>query len=90
MPPTIPDACTKECNPDVDWTQRPDDKDEAVIEQRIKEYRSHEEPILEHYRSSGRLFSFRPLRGARDVPQMQRLLEEWFETLDNHNNTADA
>lgn len=86
LPPTIPKACTKNCQPDLHWSQRLDDRDPAMVQQRIKEYRFHESTILEHYRSSGRLFSFRPLRGARDVPDMQRGLEEWFVA----TTTADA
>lgn len=77
LPPTLPQpACpVKDCNPDVDWTRRPDDTP-AIIRERLRVHRQHERPIIDYYQGQGRLLSLTPYKGAKDLPRMQTSLEE--------------
>jgi len=78
LPPTIPIVCKDRCNPDKDWVRRADDESEEVIAQRLRDYREHEQPLIDYYESCHGLCSFTPYYGAKDVPKLQKALEDWF------------
>jgi adenylate kinase family enzyme len=78
LPPTRPGPCHNRCDPNVDWSRRPDDASKEIIASRILEYRRHEEPIAEYYEQAGEFCSYRPLLGIQSMPEMQTNLEEWL------------
>lgn len=80
LPPTIPIVCQNRCDPAIDWVQRVDDSSDEVIAQRLRDYREHEQPLIDYYKSCSGLCSFTPYFGAKDVPKMQQTIEQWFAT----------
>ena len=55
----------------ADVSGRPDDKDEKVIENRIKVYREKTEPVLNYYKDHGK---YLPVKGMGDIDEIfQRL-----------------
>jgi len=55
----------------ADVSGRPDDKDEKVIENRIKVYREKTEPVLNYYKDHGK---YLPVKGMGDIDDIfQRL-----------------
>ena len=80
LPPTIPNVCDNRCDPAVDWERRVDDESEAVIALRLRDYRRHEQPLIDYYESCSGLCSFTPYNGAKDIPKMQQSIENWFAT----------
>ena len=72
----------KVCQPTSSWwTRRNDDADPKIVQQRLRVHREHEEPILNHYRQHGRLFSYEPKQGIYDIPNMQQSLQRWLEQI---------
>jgi adenylate kinase family enzyme len=84
LPPQIPDrdASRCSCDPGTDWTVREDD-DPTIARRRLQTYRDHEAPIVEHYRSRGRLLAVSPRRGELDVPDLQRTVQRWLASFDS-------
>ena len=80
LPPTIPIVCQNRCDPARDWFQRVDDGSDKVIQQRLRDYREHEQPLIDYYESCSGLCSFTPYLGAKDVPKLQQTIEQWFAT----------
>jgi adenylate kinase len=68
------------CNPDTDWTRRPDDTP-TIVRERLRVHRHHEQPILDYYKGQGRLLSLTPYKGAKDMPRIKTSLEEWLTDL---------
>lgn len=86
LPPQMPkednDECAKHhCNHDTDWTRRDDDILE-IVQERLRVHREHETPIVNFYKSQGRLLTFTPFRGELDIPRLQWTLESWLKTFD--------
>ena len=63
------------------WTQRKDDSDAEIVMGRLRIHREHAETILQHYRQRGKLFTYTPKHGVRDIPDMQRALKLWWSQL---------
>ncbi|KAL7572580.1 hypothetical protein ACA910_000397 [Epithemia clementina (nom. ined.)] len=63
------------------WTQRKDDSNPTIVMERLRLHREHEEPILQHYRQQGRLFTYTPKRGIKNIPDMQQSLQAWMSQL---------
>jgi adenylate kinase len=84
LPPQIPDrvASRCSCDPVTDWTVREDD-DATIARRRLQVYRDHEAPIVEHYRSRGRLLAVSPRRGELDLPELQRTVQRWLASFDS-------
>ena len=82
LPPLLPQpTCQVEnCNPDTDWTRRPDDTP-AIVRERLQVHRHHEQPILDYYQGQGRLLPLTPYKGAKDMPRIKTSLEEWLTNL---------
>jgi adenylate kinase len=82
LPPLLPQpTCQVEnCNPDTDWTRRPDDTP-AIVRTRLTDHRHHEQPILDYYQGQGRLLSLTPYKGSKDMPRIKTSLEEWLSNL---------
>jgi len=78
LPPTIPAVCEDRCDPERDWVRRADDTANEVIAQRLRDYREHEQPLVDYYESCDGLCSFTPYYGAKDVPKMQKAMEDWL------------
>jgi adenylate kinase len=58
---------------------RPDDTPDVIAE-RLRTYHEHTEPIVEHYRVTGRLV---PLHGERTIEEVWSEVQEALERLDN-------
>jgi adenylate kinase family enzyme len=79
LPPTRPQVCKNDrCDPAADWSRRPDDESADIVRNRIAQYRVHEEPLIDYYRSIDGLCSLTPYRGEKDIPTLQKKLEEWM------------
>ena len=85
LPPSIPAVCNSRCHPDVDWKRRMDDGCDMVIARRLKDYRTHERPLLDYYASNnstvkknGGLCTISPYNGVHDFPNIQQSLQDWF------------
>jgi len=63
------------------WTRRDDDAVE-IARERLRQYRDLEGPILDHYRSRGRLLRYIPYRGELDVPDLLRTVQEWLTSIE--------
>ncbi|MBS0011797.1 MAG: adenylate kinase, partial [Bacteroidales bacterium] len=46
---------------------RPDDKDEGVIENRIRVYREKTEPVMNYYKEHGK---YKPVNGMGDIDEI--------------------
>jgi adenylate kinase family enzyme len=83
LPPQLPrPACNRhDCNPEVHWTRRPDDTPK-IVQERLRVHHQNEYPILDHFQRQGRLIALTPLKGEKDLPEMQTSLEEWLTDLE--------
>jgi len=80
LPPTRPETCQNRCDPDHDWTRRPDDARE-ILRERLKLHRAHEQPIIDYYRQRNALLPLVPYKGLPDVPWMRQQAEEWLTSV---------
>lgn len=85
LPPTFPKECQYKDKENVHpsrpchthWTTRKDDTDE-IIRERLRLHHTHQDPIVDYYRSSHRLLQVTPYKGLCDVPLLQQTCEEWL------------
>ncbi len=56
---------------------RPDDRDESIIENRIRVYREKTEPVISYYRNEGK---YLPVNGMGDIEDIFRRLKEAVNT----------
>jgi adenylate kinase len=76
LPPQSTPDCNQ-CDPDTDWTRRPDD-DTAIWRDRLRDYRQVESPLIEYFEQSNRLLKIRPYNGITDLPSIQHAVEAWL------------
>jgi adenylate kinase len=63
---------------------RVDDTPEA-IERRLAVYHEQTEPVVEHYRATGRLV---PLHGERTIDEVYREVQEALDQVEEHKRSA--
>mmetsp|Transcript_6279 Transcript_6279/g.13114 ORF Transcript_6279/g.13114 Transcript_6279/m.13114 type:complete len:107 (-) Transcript_6279:89-409(-) len=77
MPPTLPDPpCA--CDQYVNWMRREDDT-EDVIERRIADFHSETNPVVDLYKSAGKLLHFIPLKGVEDMPLLVSMVTKYCQ-----------
>lgn len=83
LPPQLPvPACDRpRCNPETNWTRRADDTPD-IVQERLRIHHENEKPILDHYKSQGRLIALTPFNGDKDLPWLQSSLEAWLAKLE--------
>jgi adenylate kinase len=67
LPPTRPPHCTQQCQPALHWQTRSDDVDENILQKRLKDYRRHEQTLLEYYSRSSNSSISSQARGGSDA-----------------------
>ena len=83
LPPQVPSSCDK-CNledTDQHWIRRPDDVEQSIVSERLRTYRTHEEPIVDYFQSKGRLLKLVPYRGEADIPLLQKQIHSWMDAI---------
>jgi adenylate kinase len=76
----VHDADSMNCNPETDWTCRPDDVPH-IVKERLEIHHLHTKPVLEYFESKNRLLTFAPYKGYDDLPRLQSLLNGWLKGL---------
>ena len=82
MPANIPCDYDPSCNPKKDWQLRADDVDGAIVRERLRVHREHEQPIIDYYEQHGRLLRYTPYHGTQDLDDMRATIERWMHSLD--------
>jgi adenylate kinase len=74
------DTSSSHCNPETDWTCRPDDVPH-IVKERLEIHHLHTKPVLEYFESKNRLLTFAPYKGYDDLPRLQSILNGWLKGL---------
>jgi adenylate kinase len=87
LPPSLPkEDCTK-CNPDKDWSIREDDQPH-IVQERLKVYHQHMDPILDYFCSHNSLLTLTPYKGYEDLPMLISTVQRWIEDRDTTTGTT--
>jgi adenylate kinase len=78
LPPSQPQHCHHPCHPDKDWIIRDDDTEE-VVQERLKVYHQHMDPISKHFEEKNALLKLTPYNGYDDIPFILSTVEKWLQ-----------
>lgn len=78
LPPSQPQNCHHPCHPDKHWAIREDDTEE-VVDERLKIYHDHMDPIVQHFQHKKAILQLTPYNGYDDIPFLQSAVKEWLE-----------
>jgi adenylate kinase len=88
LPPSLPkEDCTK-CHPDNDWSIREDDQPH-IVQERLKVYHQHMDPILDYFSSQNSLLTITPYKGYEDLPMLISTVQRWIEDTTTQGETTE-
>lgn len=65
-------------NDQCDWSVKRDDDTPDIIDHRLMIYHQNLDPILEYYRTRGRLLTLTPHNGFDDIPKLVHQIHAWL------------